>query len=162
MRHETMILDMRYPEATLTTYIQDEGSNPSPRPAIIVCPGGGYHGLAHHEGEPIALLYLNEGFNTFVLRYGTEENATKGRPLIKAALAIKHVRENAETYNIDPHKILILGFSAGGHLAGSAGILWNSPLVREALGITEKNEGINRPGLAVWTSLSATWAKNTF
>lgn len=142
---ETLILDNRYPEATLTTYIQSEGIHPSPRPAMIVCPGGGYHGLAHHEDEPIAIRYLKEGFNAFVLHYGVGENATDGRPLIQAALAIKHVRENAERYHVDPHKILILGFSAGGHLAASAGILWNSPIVREALGLTEGNEGINRP-----------------
>ena len=80
-----------------------------------------------------------------MLHYGVSENATEGRPLIQAALAIRHVREHAEEYGIDPKRILIIGFSAGGHLAASAGILWNSPIVRDALGITEENEGINRP-----------------
>ncbi len=146
MLTETLLLDPRYPEATLTTYIQDEGKpDAAPRPAMIICPGGGYHGLAHHEGEPIALFYLNEGMNAFVLRYGVGENATNHRPLIQAALAIRHVREHAKEYNVDPHKILILGFSAGGHLAGSAGVFWNSAPVREALGITAETEGINRP-----------------
>lgn len=145
MKHQTILLDEQYPEATLTYYIQDEKENAPPRPAVIVCPGGGYHGLAHHEGEPIALTYLNEGLNAFVLRYGVGKQATEGRPLIQAAMAVKHVREHAEFYNIDPDKIFILGFSAGGHLAGSAGVLWNSPIVRTALGITEENEGINRP-----------------
>ncbi|MBR2353441.1 MAG: alpha/beta hydrolase [Clostridia bacterium] len=146
MLHKTLTLDPRYPEATLTTYIHDDSERkPHPRPAIVVCPGGGYHGLASHEGEPIALFYMTHGMNAFVLRYGVGENATNGRPLIQAAMAIKHVREHAEEYNIDQKKILILGFSAGGHLAGSAGVLWNSALVREALGITEETEGINRP-----------------
>ncbi len=145
MRHETFPLDARYPEATLTTYIQDEVKNHPPRPAMIVCPGGGYHDLAPHEGEPFALYYLNEGFNTFMLHYGVSENASGGRPLIQAALAIKHVREHAESYHVDPDKIFIIGFSAGGHLAASAGIFWNAPIVREALGITEETEGINRP-----------------
>ena len=62
-------------------------------------------------------------------------------------MTIKHVRENAEKYGVDPQKIVICGFSAGGHLAGSAGILWNIPEVRDALGITDGKvpEGINRP-----------------
>ena len=143
--HTTFNLDARYPVATLTTYVQSESSSPKIRPAMIVCPGGGYHGLANHEGEPIALFYLKHGFNAFVLHYGVSENATNSRPLIQAALAIRHVREHAAEYNVDPNRIFILGFSAGGHLAGSAGVLWNSPIVREALGINEENEGINRP-----------------
>ena len=145
MIHQQLTPDARYPEATLTTYIRNEGDNPPARPAVIICPGGGYRGLARHESEPIALFYLSHGFNAFLLRYGVGENATGGRPLIQAALAIRHVREHAAEYNVDPKRILILGFSAGGHLAASAGILWNSSLVREALGITEENEGINRP-----------------
>ena len=60
-------------------------------------------------------------------------------------MAIRHVREHAEEYAVDPNRIFIVGFSAGGHRAASAGILWNSPVVREALGITDENEGINRP-----------------
>ena len=145
MFHQKFILDARYPEATLTTYVQGEADAPIARPAVIVCPGGAYLGHAHHEGEPIALFYLKQGFNAFVLHYGVGENATGGRPLIQAALAIRHVREHAKEYNVDPSRILILGFSAGGHLAASAGILWNAPIVREALGITEETKGVNRP-----------------
>ena len=62
-------------------------------------------------------------------------------------MTIKHIRENAQKYSVDPDKIVILGFSAGGHLAGSAGILWNIPEVRDAIGVTSGlcPEGINRP-----------------
>ena len=145
MIHHILTLDERYPEATLTTYVQKESSSKSPRPAMIVCPGGGYHGHANHEGEPIALFYLSKGCNCFVLHYGVSENATEGRPLIQAALAVRHVRTHAEEYNVDPSRIFILGFSAGGHLAASAGVLWNSPIIQKALGISEEEAKLNRP-----------------
>ncbi len=144
----TFVPDERYPDATLTTYIHEYNKKePSHRPAMIVCPGGGYHHLAGHEGEPIALYYLNAGMNTFILRYSIVEGAKNYAPLIEAALAVKHVREHAEEYGIDPEKIFICGFSAGGHLAASCGILWNSKAVRDALGISDGicPEGINRP-----------------
>ncbi len=145
---ETFTLDARYPDATLTAYLHGHIRKENLlRPAMIVCPGGGYHNLASHEGEPIALYYLSAGMNAFVLRYSINEGAANYAPLIQAALAVRHVREHAEDYGIDPHKIFICGFSAGGHLAASCGILWNSKPVRDALGITDGicPEGINRP-----------------
>ena len=75
------------------------------------------------------------------------EGAKDYAPLIEAGMAIKYIRENAEKYNTDPNYVFISGFSAGGHLAASAGTLWNVKPVREALGIEsgEAPEGINRP-----------------
>ncbi len=148
MIYKALVLDERYPDATLTPYLHSHTRKIDPiRPAMIVCPGGGYHNLASHEEEPIALYYLNAGMNTFVLRYSINEGAANYAPLIQAALSVKHVREHAEEYGIDPEKIFICGFSAGGHLAASCGILWNSRTVRDALGITDgiSPEGINRP-----------------
>ena len=148
MKTETFVLDARYPDATLTTYLHTTlKKNETLRSAIIVCPGGGYHGLADHEGEPIALHYMNAGMNAFVLRYSVGDGAKNYAPVIDAALAVKHVRDHAEEYGIDSEKIYIGGFSAGGHLAASCGILWNSRPIREALGIDEGKaaEGVNRP-----------------
>ncbi|MBQ9085602.1 MAG: alpha/beta hydrolase [Clostridia bacterium] len=143
---QTLPLSEHYPEASLVTYLHDNAHCPNcQRPAMIVCPGGGYSGLSSREAEPIALAYLNAGMNAFVLYYGVKEHAANYAPLIQAAMAIRHVREHAEEYAIDPNKIFVVGFSAGGHLAASAGILWNAPVVREALGITAETEGINRP-----------------
>ena len=115
----------------------------TPRRAIIICPGGGYSGLADHEADPVAHRFLAAGFATFVLRYGVGEGAKDYAPLCQAALAIKHVREHAADYSVDPDYVFILGFSAGGHLAGSAGTLWNIPEVKAVLG--DAPEGINRP-----------------
>ena len=115
----------------------------SPRRAIIVCPGGGYNGLAPREADPIAVQFLAAGFATFILYYSVKENATNYQPLKEVALAVKYVREHAEEYNVNPAYVFTCGFSAGGHLAASAGVLWNSPVLDEVLGDAPK--GINRP-----------------
>ena len=142
---KTFVLDERYPDCTLTTYLHEHNPNEKLRPAMIVCPGGGYHKLTPCEADPIALYYTSAGMNAFLLRYSIGATAKDYTPLIEAAMTIKHVREHAEEYGIDPNRVFIVGFSAGGHLSASSGILWNAPVVREALGITEENEGINRP-----------------
>jgi acetyl esterase/lipase len=101
---------------------------------VIVCPGGGYTILSPREDEVVAAQYLAAGFATFILHYSVKENAKNFQPLKEAALAIKYVRENAAHYNVDPDYVFIAGFSAGGHLAASAGVLWDHPAVAEVLG----------------------------
>ena len=115
----------------------------SPRRAVIVCPGGGYGALSDREAEPIATQFLAAGFATFILRYSVGEGAKDYNPLKQVALAVKHVREHAEDYNVDPDYVFTCGFSAGGHLAASAGVLWDSPALAEVL--AGAPERINRP-----------------
>ena len=138
-------LNENYPNATLSLFVHEEEA--SPRPAVIVCPGGAYFSLAEREADPIAKFYYENGCNAYVLRYSISPAPMRYNPLIELSFAIKFVRENAEAHNTAPNKILTCGFSAGGHLAASGGILWNIPEVRNALGITDGNaaEGINRP-----------------
>lgn len=153
MKTQTFVLDERYPDCTLTTYIHEpyaELQIPTRR-AIIVCPGGGYGGLSEREAEPVALQYFAAGLNVFILRYSVREKAANNAPLVESALAVKHVRDHAAEYFIDPAYVFITGFSAGGHCAAMCGTLWNDPVVREALGIDrgEAPEGINRPTATV-------------
>ncbi len=115
----------------------------TPRRAVIVCPGGGYNMLSDREAEPIAVQFLAAGFATFILRYTVGEGAADLAPLRQVALAIRYVREHAADYNVDPDHIFTCGFSAGGHLAASAGVLWNHPEIRAVLG--DAPEGIGRP-----------------
>ncbi len=149
MLTDTFILDPRYPDCTLTTYIHHVSAEQvvPPRRAIIVCPGGGYEFLSDRENEPIALQYFAAGLNVFVLRYSLQDKAKDDAPLIESALAVKHIRENAEAYHIDPAYVFITGFSAGGHCAAMCGTLWNDPVVRDALGIDrgEAPEGVGKP-----------------
>ena len=147
MFYQKFNLSEKYPDATLTAYVSEKDYKRSPRPAVIVCPGGAYAGLSPREGEPIVRYFLGAGMNCYLLEYSVGAGAKDYAPLIEAALAIKMVRERAAEDNTDPKKIYILGFSAGGHLAASAGTLWNIPEVRDAVGVTDGSspEGINRP-----------------
>ncbi|MCU9614811.1 alpha/beta hydrolase [Caldibacillus lycopersici] len=99
--------------------------------AIIVCPGGGYGFRADHEGEPVANWLNSIGISAFVLHYRVAPYRHPA-PLVDAQRAIRTVRFYAEEWNIDPNKIGILGFSAGGHLASTAATLfdkkWSDPL----------------------------------
>lgn len=143
MLYETLTLTPT--AATLTAYAYTDMGDckTAPRRAVVVCPGGGYHFLSEREAEPIAKKFLAAGLNVFILRYTVGEGAQNYQPLIQVSLAIKHVRENAEKYHVDPRYVYTCGFSAGGHLAGSAGTLWNIDAVKPYLG--DAPEGINRP-----------------
>ena len=93
------------------------------RPAIVVIPGGGYVYCANSEGEPVAMGFAARGFHTFVLRYSTGREAAGFAPLKEVSWAIGYIRENAQKWHIDPEKIVVCGFSAGGHLALSSGLM---------------------------------------
>lgn len=136
MKHEKLHVFPDRPWVDLVTYLHEPvpGKPCAPRRAMIVCPGGGYAFLSEREDEHIALTWANAGFQTFVLHYGVNENATNFEPLIEACLAIRYVREHAAEWNIDPDHVFITGFSAGGHLAASAGTLWDCDAVRAAFG----------------------------
>ena len=90
--------------------------------AVVVCPGGGYAGLAmDHEGKQVAEWLNSFGVAAFVLRYRHAEYARHPAPLQDAQRAIRLVRARAGEWGVDPERVGILGFSAGGHLASTAG-----------------------------------------
>jgi acetyl esterase/lipase len=94
--------------------------------AVIICPGGGYTNLAMgYEGTDVALHFNQSGIAAFVLKYRIPDTSTmvnkKIGPLQDAQRAIQLVRSRAKEWNIDPARIGIMGFSAGGHLAATAG-----------------------------------------
>ncbi len=93
------------------------------RPAVVVCPGGGYVYCSPREGEPVALSYAARGFHAFVLKYSVAQDAAGFAPLEEVSWAIGHIQEHADAWHIDPEKIAVCGFSAGGHLALSSGLL---------------------------------------
>ena len=133
MKTEVINLCPEKSNATLTTYIANDEPElmMPPRIALLICPGGGYHWLSDREAEPIAKTFFGAGMNCFVLRYSLNEKACFPQPLVEASLAMKHIRENAEKYNIDPERVFVIGFSAGGHLAASLGTLWHKDYVYE-------------------------------
>ena len=82
-------------------------------------PGGGYYGCSDREAEPIALVFLAEGYHAFVLRYSVGELATFPRPLHDAEQALELIRARADEWTVNSDKIAVCGFSAGGHLAAA-------------------------------------------
>ncbi len=88
--------------------------------SIIVCPGGGYGGLANHEGPVVGEWLAKNGVTAFVLRYRLGPKYHHPIQLGDAQLAIRLVRANAKEWKLDENRIGILGFSAGGHLASTA------------------------------------------
>ncbi len=102
--------------------------------AVIICPGGGYKILAaSHEGADVARELNKWGITAFVLKYRIPNDTTMQDksigPLQDAQRAIQMVREHAAEWNIDPQKIGIMGFSAGGHLAASASTRFGEALI---------------------------------
>lgn len=95
--------------------------------AFVVCPGGGYGGLAaDHEGVQVAKWLNGLGVSAFVLHYRLGTNGYHfPTQLIDVQRAIRHVRANAKPYGIDPHRIGIIGFSAGGHLTSMAATMFD-------------------------------------
>ena len=102
--------------------------------AVVICPGGGYSHLAiTHEGDKVAEEFQKIGVAAIVLHYRLpSDESMKDKsiaPLQDAQQAIKMVREHASEWNIDPAKVGILGFSAGGHLASTAGTHFKDVLI---------------------------------
>lgn len=93
------------------------------RPLVLVVPGGGYSHVSAREGDPVALQFAAAGYHTAVLRYAVGDDAAHGLPLRQLAAAIGLVRQHAAAWHVQPDKIAVCGFSAGGHLALSGAVL---------------------------------------
>ncbi len=146
MLHQTIDLKERFPKLQaptyLTTYIpeipMDRYDAPPSRPTVVICPGGGYHGLSKREGEPIALAYNAAGYNAVIIYYATATTAPgihHPQQLLQVCAAVATVREHAQDWYADPTQVYTCGFSAGGHAAAHCGVSWHQDVVSEALGV---------------------------
>jgi acetyl esterase/lipase len=93
----------------------------APRGAVLVCPGGGYLNRAPHEAEPIARRFNACGYHAFVVHYRVAPHRHPA-PLLDASRALRLIRAHAAEWRVDPARIAVCGFSAGGHLTASLGV----------------------------------------
>lgn len=126
---------------TLTCYlpknIAEMGRADEMRPTILICPGGGYGMCSEREAEPIALKFLNWGFNAIVLRYSCAPHRFPVQ-LCEVAAAFEEIYKNANEWHCDTQKIGIIGFSAGGHLAAHYSNAYNCDEVRKVFPESKK------------------------
>ena len=133
---EKIVLWEDKPEITLNSYLienSDQYRQGEMRPAVLVCPGGAFRFHSDREGEPVALAYVAQGFHAFVLRYSVQTSFPQC--LLDAAKAVQVIRENAQTWLVDPNKIVIEGMSAGGYLAIALPALAETDIFRTAEGL---------------------------
>ena len=113
--------------ARLTTYLLDITPKfaVQERPLVLVCPGGGYHFTSEREAEIVAMQFNAMGYHSAVLDYSCAP-AQFPTALLELSKSVAYLRAHAKEWCIDPDKIAVLGFSAGGHLAASLGVFWNT------------------------------------
>ncbi len=140
MKTETVMLADIYPalgengrQPRLDVYLPENLSEmrrtDRKKPAVLVCPGGGYGMCSQREAEPIALHFLADYYNVFVLWYSVAPHRWPTQ-LTEAAGAMELIYEKAEAWHTDTSRIAIMGFSAGGHLAAHYSTASASPEVR--------------------------------
>jgi len=118
---------------TLQVYLPEEQE--ATGTAVVICPGGGYSVVVYQaEGVQTAKEFAKNGIAAFVLKYRLPRDSTMVDktigPLQDAQRAIKVVRENADKWKIDKHKVGIMGFSAGGHLASTEATHYRKAVIK--------------------------------
>ncbi|MDO4343594.1 MAG: alpha/beta hydrolase [Eubacteriales bacterium] len=138
MKHTEIRVRTKFGEqARMYTYFLDNSPEMDParkRPLVLICPGGGYHMTSDREAEAVAVQFLSMGFHACVLRYSVKP-AEFPQALCELAWCVNHLRSNAGEYAIDPNRIIVLGFSAAGHLAASLGVFWQEAWLSKAAGL---------------------------
>lgn len=153
-------LEMPPQKTPLTLYIPETAwaINPDMRyRCVLICPGGGYEHTSKREGEPVALRFAGQGIAAAVVDYSTN-GPRYPMQLLQVLAAITYLRRNSGTLRIDPDKIAVMGFSAGGHAACSAGVFWQEEFVEKALGIAHGEDKPNGMILCYPVITSGTYA----
>ncbi|ANK60404.1 alpha/beta hydrolase [Loigolactobacillus backii] len=123
----------------------DPAAGQTKLPAIIIIPGGAYTHIPVEQTETMALAFANQGFQSFYLRYSFMDEAQPlmPQPLIELAKAVQLLHQNADEWQLDSDKIVIAGFSVGGHIVGLYNDYWDSAWLTKATGFGADELKIN-------------------
>ena len=138
MIHETIQFPVGQGSAVMTAYVPDnfpEIDLERTRHAVVMCPGGAYWMRSDREAEPVALQLMAADICVFVLHYAVAPERYPAA-VTQLAAAVAYIRENASRYHVQPDKVAVMGYSAGGHLAASLGVRWQEPWLSQSLGKT--------------------------
>lgn len=134
-------------EAYMQTYFWEESKELYPgqvRPVILICPGGAYRMTSDREAEAIAIRFMSMGYHTAVLRYSVIP-AVYPTAVRQLAKAVSLLKSKSSEWMIDKEKIIVMGFSAGGHLAASLGAFWHNESFCKEIG--KRKEEIQPNGM---------------
>ena len=148
MRKEVYPIRMEgsMPYAELTVYLHEHYQEIAveTRPLVLVCPGGAYAYTSEREADPLAAQFLAMGYHAAVLRYSCAP-AVYPTALTELAYSLELIRRNGEDWYVNPEQIIVLGCSAGGHLAASMGVFWKEEFLAGALGFRKEEQKLIRP-----------------
>ena len=148
MRKEVYPIRMEgsMPYAELTVYLHEHYQEIAveTRPLVLVCPGGAYAYTSEREADPLAAQFLAMGYHAAVLRYSCAP-AVYPTALTELAYSLALIRRNGEDWYVNPEQIIVLGCSAGGHLAASMGVFWKEEFLAGALGFRKEEQKLIRP-----------------
>ena len=166
MKTEVIKLYENREDVTLTTYILQDSPEllaGKRRPAIVICPGGGYFNCSDREAEPVAVKFASMGYHAFVLRYSTYCEGSGEFPDIMNGIEAKSssqypnamreigqafliIREHAEEWLVDTERIAVCGFSAGAHNAAMFAANWHEDVIS---GYFQEDKEKFRPAAAI-------------
>lgn len=164
MKLETIKLYEDRDDVTLTTYLISDSREMLKgkyRPAVLICPGGAYFSCSDREGEPVALAFAAMGYHAFVLRYSVygEDAFANGfkdmkvkkecqhpMPMREIGHAMMIIKEHHKEWYVDPDRVAICGFSAGGHNCAMYAVNWHREVITKYF---NKDKEIFRPAACI-------------
>lgn len=143
MIHEKILIEegtASYNDAYLYTYFWEESQELYPgqkRPVVLICPGGAYRMTSDREAEGIAIRFMSMGYHAAVLRYSVRP-ALYPTALRQLAKSVSLLKEKSKEWHIEKEQVIVMGFSAGAHLAASLGVFWSDSETEALLGISKE------------------------